>query len=146
MSRRRLVVGALIALGSLAGAQASTSAAIFTDGPGVGSNGFTTATLLAPTGLGAAAGCQFLAPKITLNWTATTSTFADGYDVYRSTTNGGPYGAIGHVTGRTTTTYNDASGLSLNTTYYYVLKSTAYGWTSANSSQASAKTPLICLI
>ncbi|HJR19551.1 MAG TPA: hypothetical protein VJ922_07510 [Actinomycetota bacterium] len=145
MNRKRLVIGVLIALSSLAAAQASTSSAIFTDGPGVGANGFTTATLLAPTGLGATAGCQTLAPKITLTWTATTSTFADGYDVYRSTTSGGPYSSIAHVNGRTTAIYVDASGLSLNTTYYYVIRSTAYGWTSANSSQASAKTPFICL-
>jgi hypothetical protein len=146
VSQKRVIAGALIALLSFFAGQASTSSALFTDAPGVGSNAFSTATLQPPTGLSAAAGCQFLAPRITLTWTATSSTFADGYDVYRSTTSGGPYSSIAHVTGRTTASYVDASGLSLNTTYYYVLRSTAHSWSSANSTQTSAKTPLICLI
>ncbi len=146
MTRKRVVVGALIALLSYFVGTSSTSSALFTDAPGVGANAFSTATLQPPTGLSATAGCQFLAPRITLNWTATASAFADGYDVYRGTTSGGPYSSIGHVSGRTTTSYVDSAGLSLNTTYYYVLRSTAYGWSSAASSQASAKTPLICLI
>ena len=71
----------------------------FTDAPPVGSNSFATATLQAPTGLSGAGGCTaLLAPKVTLNWTATSSTFADGYDVYRGTANGGPYSNIAHVT------------------------------------------------
>ena len=146
MTHKGVVVGALIALLSFFAEHASTSSALFIDAPGVGSNAFSTATLQPPSGPSATAGCQFLAPRITLNWTATSSTFADGYDVYRGTTNGGPYSAIAHVSGRTTTSHVDSSGLSLNTTYYYVLRSTAYGWTSADSAQASAKTPLICLI
>ena len=146
MTRKRVVIGALIALLSFFVATSSTSSALFTDAPGVGSNAFSTATLQAPSGLSATAGCQFLAPRITLNWTATSSTFADGYDVYRGTTSGGPYGSIAHVNGRTTTNYVDSSGLSLNTTYYYVIRSTAYVWSSAASNQASAKTPLICLV
>ena len=137
--------GAALALAAgLAGAAGGTTQASFTDAAPVGSNALSTATLQAPTGLGAAAGCNFLSPKVTLTWTATTSTFADGYDVYRGTVNGGPYSNIAHVNGRTTATYVDTS-VSSNRTYYYVLRSTAYGWTSANSNQASATTPLLCL-
>jgi hypothetical protein len=146
MTRRRIALAGLVALLALLGANVATTAALFTDAPGVGSNALSTATLQPPTGLSATAGCQLLAPKMTLSWTATTSLFADGYDVYRSTTSGGPYTLITHVSGRTTVTYTDTSGLSTNTTYYYILKSTASSWTSANSGQASAKTPLLCLI
>ncbi|MEX2554053.1 MAG: hypothetical protein WEB06_00280 [Actinomycetota bacterium] len=146
MTGRRVAFAGLVALLALLGANVATTAALFTDAPGVGSNALSTATLQPPTGLTATAGCQLLAPKITLNWTATTSVYADGYDVYRSTTNGGPYTLRAHVTGRTTVTYTDSSGLNTNTTYYYVLQSTANSWTSANSGQASAKTPLICLV
>jgi hypothetical protein len=146
MNGRRIGLAGLMALLSLLGANAASTSAMFTDAPGVGSNALTTTTLQPPTGLSATAGCQTLAPKITLNWTATSSTFADGYDVYRSTTNGGPFTLRAHVTGRTTTTYTDTSGLNTNTTYYYVLQSTANSWRSVNSSQASAKTALICLI
>ena len=144
--RRRIVVAAVVAVAALVGAGVGATQALFTDVPPVGGNSFSSATLQPPTGLAATAGCQFLAPRITLTWTATTSAFADGYDVYRSTTNGGPYSLIAHVNGRTTTSYVNSGGLSLSTTYYYVLRSTAYSWTSVNSSQASAKTPAICLI
>jgi hypothetical protein len=146
MTGRRFAFAGLVALLALLGANVATTAALFTDSPGVGSNALSTATLQPPTGLAATAGCQTLAPKITLNWTATSSTFADGYDVFRSTTNGGPYTLRAHVSGRTTTTYTETSGLNTNTTYYYVLRSTANSWDSVDSSQASAKTPLICLI
>lgn len=146
MKRTHVVAGALIALLSFFVGTAATSTALFTDAPGVGSNAFSTATLQPPTSLSATAGCQLLAPKITLGWTATTSAFADGYDVYRSTTSGGPYSVIAQVSGRTTTSYVDSSGLSTNTTYYYVLRSKAYSWSSANSGQASATTPALCLI
>jgi hypothetical protein len=145
MSLRALGAGALIAALSFAAAGAPGTRSYFTDSPAVGSNAFATSQLQPPTGLSATPGCQVLAPKITLDWTATTSAFGDGYDVYRGTASGGPYTSIGHVTGRTTTTYTDASGLSLNTTYYYVLRSTAYAWRSGTSNQASAKTPLLCL-
>jgi hypothetical protein len=144
--RRRIEVTAVVAAAVLLAAGAGVTRAMFTDAPPLGGNAFSSATLEAPTGLGATAGCQLLAPRIVLQWTATSSTFADGYDVYRATTSGGPYTLITHVAGRTTTTYTNTGGLSLNTTYYYVLKSTAYSWTSANSSQTSAKTPVVCLI
>ena len=81
--------------------------------------------------------------NVTLTWTASSSTFADGYNVFRSTTNGGPYPQVAHVTGRTTTTYLD-TGLVKNTNYYYVLGSTAFSWTSANTSQIQIKTPNTC--
>ena len=146
MIGRRIAIAALVTVLALLGANVTSTAALFTDAPGVGSNSVSTATLQPPTGLTATAGCQLLAPKITLSWTATTSAYADGYDVYRSTTNGGPYTLRAHVTGRTSVTYTDNSGLNTNTTYYYVLQSTASSWTSVNSGQASAKTPLICLV
>ena len=143
--RTRLAVASAMIVAAIIGASAGATGARFTDGGGVNSNSFSSATLQPPTGLGAAAACVGLGnAKITLTWTATTSTFADGYDVYRGTASGGPYSNIAHVTGRTTVSYVN-TGLTTNKTYYYVLQSTAYGWTSANSGQASATTPLICL-
>ncbi|HXF57151.1 MAG TPA: hypothetical protein VNO34_06205 [Actinomycetota bacterium] len=110
----------------------------------VGSNAFTTATLEPPTGLAASASCAgLLAAKVSLTWTATVSTFADGYDVHRSTTDGGPYTKIAHLSGRGTTSYTDQS-VALGTTYYYVVQATAVSWTSGNSGQAQATTPLLC--
>ena len=140
--RRAAVVGVLV-VGALSMSAVATHA-LLTDAQTVDANTFTVATLQPPTGLSATASCSGLQPRITLSWTATSSTFADGYDVLRSTANGGPYSQIAHVTGRTTTSYVN-TGLNLNTTYYYVLRSTYGTWTSANTAQVQATTALICL-
>lgn len=106
-----------------------------------------TATLVAPTGLSATGGCQALivGPKMTLNWTATTSSFAAGYTVWRSTTHGSGYSQIATVSGRTTVTYTDTTVSGLSTTYFYVLQATFASWSSANSSEASGTTPSLCV-
>lgn len=125
-------------------ARALPAGAVMGDAVAIGSNTFTTATLEAPSGPGATPACNGPTPKVDLAWTATPSTFADGYDVYRATVSGGPYTSIAHVTGRTTVTYADVTGLLVNTTYFYVLQATASSWTSVNSAQAQATTPLLC--
>ena len=73
--------------------------------------------------------------NITLNWTATPSTFATGHRIYRSTTSGGPYTLIATVTPRTTTTYQDKPTSSA--TYYYVVRSFYLAQESTNSNQVS---------
>ncbi len=86
----------------------------------------------APTGLTAtAAGAN----QINLSWTA--SSGATEYHVYRSTTSGGPYTSVGTATG---TTFSD-TGLTCNTTYYYVVRAAnSATCESGNSNQASATT------
>ena len=80
-----------------------------------------------------------------LSWTATTSTFADGYQVFRGTASGGPYSSIGTVSGRTTVTYVDSTA-AFSTTYYYVVQAKYNQWRSANSNQGSVTTPnAVCL-
>lgn len=104
------------------------------------------AILVEPTGLGAAnQNCVIsLSREVKLTWTATTSTFADGYQIFRSVTNGGPYTSQGTVAGRTTLTFTDSTILP-STTYYYVVQSTKNNWRSVNSTQVSITTPsLIC--
>lgn len=118
------------------------AAGVFRDVPSISGNTFSTATLASPTGHSAEASCSG-GLKVTLTWTASTSSFADGYDAYRSTADGGPYTSIAHVSGRTTAAYSD-DGVTLSTTYFYVLQSTANNWTSLNSTQASASTPASC--
>jgi len=141
---KRTAVVALLALAALA-AVAVPSLAVLAGSDAIDANTFTTATLDAASGLGASASCNGLGTaKVSLSWTATPSGFADGYDVMRSLVNGGPYSEVAHVDGRTTTTYVN-TGLLTNTTYYYVVVATAGGWTSADSNQASATTPAICL-
>lgn len=100
-----------------------------------------TATLAAPTGLTAVNGECVVLNHVYVNllWTATSSAFADGYEIFRSTTNGGPYSSIATVNGRTTVTYTDTT-TAFSTTYYYVVKATKNNWRSANSNQASVTT------
>ncbi|HVL33391.1 MAG TPA: hypothetical protein VM600_07410 [Actinomycetota bacterium] len=70
--------------------------------------------------------------SVKLTWTQTSSGFADGYQVLRSLTAGGPYSAIGSVSGISTLTFTDSS-VSFLTPYYYVVKAKKHKWTSPNS-------------
>jgi hypothetical protein len=101
-----------------------------------------TATLQPPTGVAAARGncVPVLSVEVTVTWTATASAFADGYQVFRSATSGGPYSLVGTVGGRATTSFTD-TGVTFLTTYYYVVQATRNRWRSANSTQASFTTP-----
>jgi trimeric autotransporter adhesin len=86
----------------------------------------------APTGLTAtAAGAN----QINLSWTA--SAGATGYNVYRSTTSGGPYTLVGS----SATTSFANTGLTCNTAYFYVVRATnSPTCESGNSTQATATT------
>jgi hypothetical protein len=104
---------------------------------------FTTTTLAAPTGLTATAGCVGLAAaKVTLGWTATASTFATGYDVYRAV-GAGPSTFLASVSPRTTVAYVDTS-VALLTSYTYTVKTRFASWSKA-SVTASATTAAVCL-
>jgi hypothetical protein len=85
----------------------------------------------APTGLTASTASQ---SQIDLSWNA--SSGATSYTVLRSTTNGGPYSSAG--TSATTSFAN--TGLSCNTTYYYVVTASNGSCSSGNSAQAQATT------
>ena len=83
----------------------------------------------APTGLSAATGPA----RATLNWTA--SAGATSYNVLRSTVSGSGYVSV--ATGVIPTSYIN-TGLTVGTTYYFVVTATNLGGTSGNSAQASA--------
>jgi len=83
-----------------------------------------------PTGVTATAVSQ---TQINVSWTA--SAGATSYNVLRSTTSGGPYTQVGTSA---TTSFSD-TGLTCNTTYYYVVQAVG-ACASANSAQASATT------
>jgi fibronectin type 3 domain-containing protein/regulation of enolase protein 1 (concanavalin A-like superfamily) len=81
-----------------------------------------------PTGVTATAGLE----QATLNWQAASN--AAGYNIGRSTTNGGPYTTIAYVA---TTNYTDLD-LAGRTTYYYVVTAVTPGSQGTNSAQVSA--------
>ncbi len=70
-----------------------------------------------------------------LDWEA--STGATGYNIYRSTTNGGPYAII--AWGVTATNYSDASFTNAASAYYYEVTAVNPGDESAASVQVSAQ-------
>ncbi len=108
---------------------------------------YATGTISPPTSLAAAAGpCTVaVSASIKLTWTASASTWADGYEVLRSLVSGGPYTSVATVSGAGTTTYTDGP-LIFSTTYYYVVRATKAAWRSVDSNQASRTTlSLLCL-
>jgi lysyl endopeptidase len=85
----------------------------------------------APTGLTATAVSQ---SQVNLSWNAVSG--ATSYTILRSTTSGGPYSPVG----TSTTTSFSNTGLSCNTTYYYVVTASNGSCSSGNSAQAQAAT------
>ncbi|WP_147292911.1 beta-1,3-glucanase family protein [Dyella psychrodurans] len=78
------------------------------------------------------------ASQINLSWTASS---APGvvYDVFRSTTAGFTPSSANQIATANTNSYSD-TGLTVNTTYYYVVEASNTAGTSAPTTQASAST------
>lgn len=85
-----------------------------------------------PTALTATAGSG----QVFLKW-ASSGITAQGYNVLRATSSGGPYTTIATWTRDTYCQYTDAN-VTNGTTYYYVVNALNQSGTSANSSQVSA--------
>jgi len=76
--------------------------------------------------------------SVTISWAASSST-ASGYNVYRSSTSGGPYSKM-NSTLLTGLTYTDST-VSAGATYYYVVTDVTSGTESGFSNQATAVVP-----
>ena len=84
-------------------------------------------------------GIQPVSHSVTLTWTASTSAVS-GYNVYRSTTSGGPYTKLNSSL-IATTTYVDST-VQASTTYFYVVTSVdSSNVESANSTEVSVTVP-----
>lgn len=143
---RRVLGRAVLIAPALLLCLAAVASAAFTAGSSAGAT-YSAATLSPPSGLTSAAGpCTALSSaSIRLYWVATPSSWADGYEVLRSTTSGGPYSSIATVSGVGTTTHLDGS-LPFSTTYYYVVRATKGSWRSALTAQVARTTPtLLCV-
>jgi hypothetical protein len=134
-SRHHLRVLALVGVSACALATATFGTASFTTSAVGGGTAVATATLAAPTAL--TVSCK--KGVATLTWTATPSLFADGYDVYRTTTTGGPYTSVALVPGQATVTFNDTPPPT--GTFYYVVAATKGNWRSGNTNEISVKLP-----
>ncbi len=139
-TRRRWSVGSRLAvgLGVVAAAVAvlglvaaiPRSSATFTAGGDNAANAINVDTLDPPTGLTATSGAS-----ITIDWTATTDTYASGHRIFRATSPGGPYTQIAEVVPRTTETYVDNPPVG---TYYYVARAFTANWESVDSNEDPA--------
>jgi large repetitive protein len=73
--------------------------------------------------------------RVSVSWDLVAG--ATGYEVWRSTTSGGPYTKLKTVSG---SPYTDTTA-SPATTYFYVVRTVSAGGTSSNSAQATVTTP-----
>lgn len=77
--------------------------------------------------------------EVTLCWIPSVSSFADGYEILRSTTSGSGYAVIATVSGGSSSSYTDTT-VSANQDYYYVTRATKNLWRSPNSNETSENT------
>lgn len=106
-----------------------------------------TDTLQPPTDPATAAGpcTSGVSASIIVSWTATPSTWADGYEVLGSLVSGGPYTPMATVSGVGTAS-TTVSGLDFLTTYHFVVSATKANWRSPATSQVSRTTlSTLCL-
>jgi hypothetical protein len=91
----------------------------------------------APGGLNATA---ISSNQINLSWTASASSCAVTYNVFRSATSGFTPSAGNQVAGSVSGTSFSDTGVAASTTYFYLIEATNLGGTSGPSNQASATT------
>lgn len=101
--------------------------------------------LLAPTGLRAKGECGgFLSAEVTVTWAPTRGQVVEGYEVFRSHASDGPYRSVAFVLGRTSSRYVETE-VRTGTDYWYLVKASGGGRTSAYSAPARTGTPSVCL-
>lgn len=130
--RRATIAFALLLASSVAVAPAVSVLAGTTENSG---NSWQAVDLAAPTDVTATPGCSGTTTTVELTWTATSSSPADGYAIYRSTIDEGPT-KIATIAGTSTTSYVDdtvATG-----SYTYTLTTTLDSWSSEHSVEVSA--------
>ncbi len=133
-----------LGVGQLLSVQLGWTSAVFTDQVTVANSTVATVELVPPASVSATFDCGTLGlgKGILVEWDPVGG--ADGYEVARSTTSGGPYTTLGSVDGSTTSYFDDT--VQDSTTYYYVVRTIDGEWTSEDSTQASETTPSICLL
>jgi len=123
---RHRSLAALLAITMLGAPTVPTSLARFA-GVAVTGASLTTDTLAPPTGLAGLGGAS-----VALTWVPSLDAYATGYGVYRSATTGGPYAMVATVTPASVTSATDSPPAGQ---WFYTLRTTFQGWTSADSSE-----------
>lgn len=121
--------------------------ATFVDAGATAAHSVSSGQLSPPTAPSTAAGTctPAITDRIVVSWTASSSSWASGYEIQRSTTSGGPYTVVGTVSGVTSTSFTDAP-LAFSTTYYYRVRATKHQWRSPSTAQVQRTTrTVLCL-
>lgn len=140
---RRVVATAGLTALLLAGAPVAW--ATFLNSGSAGAS-FSTDSLAAPTGLSATPQCGLLQYEIHLSWTATTSSWADGYEVTQATSSNGPFSVVPlPLGGDPLATTRVVGSLEASTTYWFRVAATRGSWRSAPVS-ANATTSAVCVV
>jgi hypothetical protein len=101
----------------------SIAAAAFVSATSSASNSIGADTLDPPTGLGVTRN----GTNNDLTWTPTVDTYADHYDVYRSTSSGSGFSLLTTVAGQATASYSDPVGASSSPTFESSTTDTTFG-------------------
>lgn len=138
--RRGTGAAVLAAAAFLAGVHPAAMASGWSDTASAAAS-YSSGLLAPPTAPAAIPGtCDILTgDTVLVSWTPSSSTWADGYEVARSTAAGGPFSVVGTVVGGLTVTYLDTS-VNFSTTYYYVVRATKFAWRSTDTSAVSRTT------
>ncbi len=124
------VAGSITLFVVVVGALVGSSVAAFAGWTTNSGNAFGADVLAPPTGLLASEG-----KLVTLDWTASTDSYAEGHRVLRSTTQGGPYSLVAELSPRTTVSYVDNPAVGQ---FFYVVRSYSPLWESLDSIEVSA--------
>ena len=137
----RVALPSLLTVGLLLGSAAPAAWATFVE-QAVAEASFTADVLAPPTGVAAAPpACVAGGYQTEVSWTASSSSWLDGYEVAISTEPGGPYDVLPRPAGVSpTATTRTVSGLARKTTYYVVVRTTRSAWRS-QSDQVAMTTP-----
>ncbi len=100
----------------------------------------TSGSCTAPTAPSGLAATVVSPTQNNLSWTASTSSCAVTYDVFRGTTSGFTPSSSNEIASSVTATSYSDTGVTPGTTYYYVVEGTNSGGTSGPSNQATATT------
>lgn len=125
----RAAVAAAVATASATASAAVAPAALATFRQAATAGATLSAATLAPPGGLSAGPC--LLGSVTLTWTATPSTWADGYELRWGTSAGGPY----PNTATSATTSTTVTGLSLLTTHRFVVRAYHGNWRSTSTAE-----------
>lgn len=139
--RTRLVVTVLAATGLAVGSAAPAAWGSFVEQASATAT-FSAAVLAPPTGITASAvTCAATGYSSQLTWTASASTWLDGYELAMGTAPGGPYTVVPLPAGASPTdTTRTLSGLARKTTHYMVVRTTRGAWR-AESAEVVVTTP-----